>query len=64
MSKQNEFVEIAVDVRVKTDRAWLCFDGKTEAWVPLSQIDDYCEEKGRITSVFISQWIAHQKGFL
>ena len=64
MSRPDEFVEIAVEVRVKTAKAWLCFDGKTEAWIPLSQIDDYCENKGKVTTIFVAQWIAHEKGFI
>lgn len=62
MSKAD--IEIAVEVRAKTDKALLCFDGKTEAWVPRSQINDYCEDKGQITSIFISEWLATQKGFV
>ena len=58
-------IEIAVEVRAKTDAAWLCYDGKTEAWVPISQIDDYCEDKKDVvSSIFISEWMAEQKGFI
>ena len=57
-------VEIAVEVRGSTDKALLVFDGKTEAWVPKSQINDQCEEKGVITSIFITEWMAEQKGFI
>jgi len=60
----SKFIEISVEVRAKTDMAWLCYDGKLEAWVPISQIDDYSEEKGVVTSIFITEWLAEQKGFV
>ena len=55
-------IEIDVVVRAETDRALLVFDGSTEAWIPKSQVVDQCEEKGQITSIFISEWLATQKG--
>lgn len=58
-------IEISVEVRAKTPKAWLCYDGKIEDWVPVSQINDYCQERdGTITSIFISEWMAEQKGFI
>lgn len=57
-------VEIEVEVRVETDKALLVFDGKTECWIPKSQIKDQCEEKGQITSIFISEWLAGEKGLI
>lgn len=56
-------IEIEVDVRVETAMALKVFDGRTEAWVPKSQIHDQCEENGKITSIFISEWLATEKGF-
>jgi hypothetical protein len=57
-------IEIAVEVRVETPKALLVFDGKTEVWIPKSQINDQCEEKGKITSIFITEWLATQKGLI
>lgn len=57
-------IEIAVEVRVETPKALLVFDGKTEVWIPKSQIHDQCEEKGQITSIFITEWLATQKGLI
>lgn len=57
-------VEIAVEVRGETEKALLVYDGKTEAWVPKSQIKDQCEDKGQITSIFVTEWLAEEKGFL
>ena len=60
----SKFIEIAVDVIAQADKALLVSDGATEAWIPRSQIDDYCEERGRITTIFITEWLAAQKGLI
>lgn len=57
-------IEIAVEVRAETAKAMLIFDGKTEVWIPKSQIKDQCEEKGVITSIFITEWLATEKGLI
>lgn len=57
-------IEIAVEVRAETPKALLVFDGKTEVWIPKSQIHDQGEDKGQITSIFITEWLATQKGLL
>ena len=57
-------IEIAVEVRAETAKALLIFDGKTEVWIPKSQIKDQCEEKGVITSIFITEWLANEKGLI
>lgn len=58
-------IEIEVEVRIETPKALLVYDGKTEVWVPRSQISDQGEdEDGHITSIFISEWLATQKGLL
>lgn len=57
-------VEIAVDVMLRRDKAWLVNDGKYEVWIPVSMIDDYCEEKGEVSSIFIPEWLAKDKGLI
>jgi hypothetical protein len=57
-------IEIAVEVRMETEKALKIFDGKTECWIPKSQIKDQCEEKGQITSIFITEWLASEKGLI
>lgn len=58
-------IEIAVEVRAETPKALLVFDGKTEVSVPKSQIRDQCEDGlGNITSIFITEWLAGEKGFI
>lgn len=58
-------VEIEVEIRAETPKALLVYDGKTEVWVPKSQIRDQCEnDMGTITSIFISEWLATEKGLV
>lgn len=62
MSKQ---IEIAVTVKAQTEKALLVETDKGEAWVPVSQITDYCEDNaGNITDIFISEWLATEKGLV
>lgn len=57
-------VEIAVEIRHETDLAYLIFDGQQEVWIPKSQVSDYCEDKGKIISIFIPEWLAEDKGLI
>lgn len=57
-------VEITCTVKAETERAYLINDGKIDVWVPKSQVTDYCEEKDVITSIFISERLAIEKGLV
>lgn len=57
-------IEIAVEVRHETDKAIQIFDGKNVVWIPRSMISDYSETGGKITSIFISEWLATEKGLI
>lgn len=60
-------VEIDCKVVRETDKAYLIDYGhaKDQAWIPKSQVDDYCEERdGTITSIFIPEWLAKDKGLI
>lgn len=63
MSRSKD-IEIACEVRAETAKAYLIYDGKVECWIPKSQVNDECEEKGKITSIFISEWLATEKGLI
>lgn len=59
-------VEIEVDeVITETDKAYLfSIEGK-EVWLPKSSIKDQCEDDDEnITSVFISEHLAYDKGLI
>lgn len=63
--RRTEEVEIAVEIRHETERAFLVFDGKTEAWIPKSAISDQSErDDGSIETIFIPEWLATEKGLL
>lgn len=61
-------IEIACEVRRETAMALLIFDGVREVWIAKSQITDQCEENGlfgtKITSIFIPEWLATEKGLV
>jgi len=42
----------------------LVYDGKIEVWIPWSLVTDYSEEKGEITSIFLPDDIAEEKGLI
>jgi hypothetical protein len=65
--ESKEFVEIACEVRVKTDRAVLIHDGRREAWIPHSQIEDPNPEDmdiGSHVTLLIHEWLAKDKGLI
>ena len=64
MNRNNELVEIAVDVIKETEKALLIFDGSFQTWIPKSKIKDQCENKGNITSIFLQEWYALQEGLI
>ena len=61
-------VEIEVQVRAQTKAAILIYDGKTECWIPKSQITDFTGEGDEpdmtTTGIFISEWLAGEKGLI
>ena len=61
-------IEIEVQVRAQTRDAILIHDGKTECWIPKSQITDFCGDGDTpdmtTTSIFISEWLATEKGLV
>ena len=57
-------IEIAVDVKARTDSALLVTDGVIEAWIPKSQISDYSGEEDSPETIFIPEWLALNKGLI
>jgi hypothetical protein len=58
----NKEVEIDCMVVGETDKAYKIDNGKVIVWIAKSQISDECEDKGKIISVFIPEWLATSKG--
>ena len=62
-------VEIECEVRAVTRDAIQIHDGKRTAWIPKSQIEDWCDGPDDApgvgtTSVFIPEWLATERGLL
>ena len=57
-------IEIAVEIRARTDKALLVYNGDVEAWVPRSQISDYTGDSESPETIFISEWMANEKGLI
>lgn len=57
-------IEIAVEVKARTPKALLVFDGTTECWIPRSQISDYSGDEDSPETIFISEWLAGEKGLI
>lgn len=55
-------VEIDVEVKVSTDKALLVSDGKTECWIPRSQIQDYSGDDDSPDTILLHEWYATHKG--
>ena len=57
-------VEIEVTVKRETMMALLVDDGSQEVWIPKSVISDQTGEGLGITSIFIPEWLAVEKGLV
>ena len=63
-------VEVAVEIKVSTDKAILVSDGSEEIWVPISQVkelenvSDLEEAIANLEVITIPEWLAIQKGLI
>lgn len=65
MSREDiEPVEVACQLRRTTERALLIYDGKVEAWIPLSQISERQDRNGALESITIPLWLAKEKDLI
>lgn len=61
-------VKIKVTLLGRTDLAILVSDGKRQAWVPLSQVDEEIKEPAgpmhieTTTAIVVKDWVATEKG--
>ncbi len=59
-------IKINVKVVLRTDLSLLVFDGRREAWIPLSQIEEVIEEPGifgpSVVAIVVPDWLATDKG--
>ncbi len=57
----NELVEVTVEIKRETEKAYLVNDGETETWIPKSQIDEEMEVNGGAVVLAIPGWLAEEK---
>ena len=55
----NSLVDLAAEIKLETEKAFLLDFGAVEAWVPKSQVQD--NEDGTFT---MPEWIAKDKGLI
>jgi len=54
-------VEITVQVRAETPKAYLVFDGDVEAWLPKSQVEVISQEDAETITIEIPEWLAQDR---
>ncbi len=59
MKRNHDIVEIEAELRRETEKAYLLYDGSTEAWVPKAQVEDNSDGTFSMPS-----WMATEKGFV
>lgn len=63
MSPVKELFDLNCKLLVETDKAIRVDDGKTQAWLPKSQIELEHERDGTVT-ITLPMWLAKEKDFL
>jgi len=63
---KGELYELSCEIKAETDKAVLLLDYATgkELWVPLSQVDRLTRYPDGTAVVFMTAWIAKQKGLI
>lgn len=61
----SEIIEVDVEVTAFTELAIQVLDlHDNKVWIPRSQIDDYSGEDNNPETIFITQWLAEEKGLV
>ena len=61
----SEIIEVDVEVTAFTELAIQVLDlNDVPVWIPRSQIDDYSGEVNDPETIFITQWMAEEKGLV
>ena len=56
-------IEVYLDIKHETDKAYKVSDGVSEDWLPKSQVDVTEETKNGATFT-VPEWLAKEKGFI
>lgn len=57
-------IEIDVETQMHTNKALLVYNGKTQCWIQRSLISDYTGDEDCPDSIFITEFLAEQKGLI
>lgn len=58
-------VDVEGTLKAQTANACLIDDGKVEAWIPSSQMEEVPDaDVGSFVTVTMPQWLAYKKGFV
>ena len=59
-------IKINVKVMERTNLSWLVTDGRKQAWVPISCIEEVIEEPSlfgmEVAAIVVPEWLATDKG--
>lgn len=60
MAGRSDLIDVAVELRAETEKAWQVFDGTRSSWVPKSQAE-FDQVSGVPT---LPEWLAIEKGMI
>lgn len=60
----NDLIDLPVEMRRETEKAYLFFDGVDEIWIPKSQIKAMEMRDGEPIEISIPEWLAAEKGLI
>ncbi len=60
----SEDIELDVEVLARTEHALFVRTGVGDAWVPRSQISDYVGDADTPETIFVSDYIATERGLI
>lgn len=57
-----KLIDLALEYRYETARAYLVHDGKQDHWLPKSQVEMH--EEGKAHIFVVPEWLAKEKGLI
>lgn len=64
-SPDGNIVEFEAEIKAQTDLAiQVDFGGNEFAWIPRSQIEDIENDGGVLSTIYVPEWLAMEKGII
>lgn len=61
-STDGDYVEISVEIKAETEKAYKVVSGEVMAWIPKSMLEDDPEDIGNgLHLIIIKEWLAQEK---